>query len=193
MTAVEGATDFCPQCHRDKPLEQFISRSGKRFVRQCIECRDRYQGWKTLSPEERLERMLTRYKASKFASGWSEHGAVLMFEAAGKRVRFDLPMPDPKDAKFTRDPRSSWRQRPAAAAHRAYEQECRARWRALALVIKAKLEAVESGITTFEAEFLAHIMLPDGGTFGEWAAKQLAQVYESGSMPPMLPGLGGTT
>lgn len=137
-----------------------------------------------------IERMLTRYHASKFASGWSEHGAVLMFEAKGRRVRFDLPMPDPKDKRFTQDKRRPWRSRPADAAHKAYEQDCRARWRALALVIKAKLEAVESGITTFEDEFLAHIMLPSGGTFGEWASKQLATIYDSGNMPPMLPGMG---
>lgn len=48
---------FCPQCYRDKPLEQFRSRNGKRFVRQCIECRNRYSGWENLSPAERLARM----------------------------------------------------------------------------------------------------------------------------------------
>jgi hypothetical protein len=72
--------------------------------------------------------------------------------------------------------------------YKASKFACRARWRALALVIKAKLEAVESGITTFEEEFLAHIVLPDGTTLGQWAAPRLAHVYDTGAMPPMLPG-----
>ena len=50
----------------------------------------------------------------------------------------------------------------AAAQQAAWEQVCRQRWRALLLIIRAKLEAVASGITTLENEFLANIVLPDG-------------------------------
>jgi hypothetical protein len=64
------------------------------------------------------------------------------------------------------------------------------RWRALALVIKAKLEAVAAGITTVEQEFLAHIVLPDGHTtVGTWMAPQLAAAYDAGTMPALLPGV----
>jgi hypothetical protein len=61
------------------------------------------------------------------------------------------------------------------------------RWRCLALVIKAKLEAVESGITTFEDEFLAHIMMPDGQTVGQHVRPNIASAYEQRSMVPLLP------
>lgn len=71
-----------------------------------------------------------------------------------------------------------------------WEQACRQKWRALALVVKAKLEAVESGISEFEEEFLAHIVLPDGQTVGRWMQPQIADAYGSGKMPPMLPALG---
>ena len=54
---------------------------------------------------------------------------------------------------------------------------------------KAKLEAVESEITTFEEEFLAHILLPDGQTAGDYLLPQLERVYETGKMPTMLPML----
>jgi hypothetical protein len=53
-------------------------------------------------------------------------------------------------------------------------------------VIKAKLEAVAAGITTIEDEFLAHTVLPDGSTFGEWAKPQLEEAYRLGSMPTHL-------
>jgi hypothetical protein len=147
---------------------------------------------KTVVPIEKsraeIEKMLTRYKATKFASGWSEHGAVIMFEARGKRVRFELPMPDAKERRFTHDHRG-WIRGDAPRA-KAYDQECRARWRAMALVIKAKLEAVDSGITTFEDEFLAHIVLPDGRTVSGWLTPELAKL-DSGRMPPML-GMGSS-
>ena len=58
-------------------------------------------------------------------------------------------------------------------------------------MIKAKLEAVETGITEFEDEFLAHIVLPNGQTAGHWMRPQIAKAYESGSMPPLLPAPGG--
>ena len=74
----------------------------------------------------------------------------------------------------------------AAAQQSVWQQACRQRWRALLLIIRAKLEAVESGITTLESEFLANIVLPDVGTVGQWLAPQLEQANATGSMPPML-------
>jgi hypothetical protein len=45
------------------------------------------------------------------------------------------------------------------------------------------------GITTFEEEFLAHIVLPHGkGTVGGRLMPQIDKAYESDKMPPLLPG-----
>jgi hypothetical protein len=46
------------------------------------------------------------------------------------------------------------------AIARAIDQADRQRWRALYLVIRAKLEAVEAGIAVYEQEFLAFISSP---------------------------------
>ncbi len=78
------------------------------------------------------------------------------------------------------------RQRSPEAARQAWEQACRQRWRALVLVVKAKLEAVETGITTFEQEFMAHIVLPDGKTVGERVRGAIAQAYATGKTPRLL-------
>lgn len=72
-------------------------------------------------------------------------------------------MPDKTDPRFQMTP-GGRRRRSAEQMLAEYEKATRQRWRALALVIKAKLEAVASGITEFEQEFLAHIVLPDGRT-----------------------------
>jgi hypothetical protein len=42
------------------------------------------------------------------------------------------------------------------------------------------------GITTFEEEFLAWMVLPDNSTVGEKVLTQLAEAYKDGQMPPML-------
>ena len=131
-----------------------------------------------------IEQTLARYGATSFASGWQGSKAVVVFEAHKRRVKFILPLPD--KAEFKKDPRATWRVVPESVAQEKWEQEVRRLWRSMLLAIKAKLEVVNSGIATFEEEFLSHVVLPDGRTFGEWAKPQLDNAYERGHMPPLL-------
>lgn len=132
-----------------------------------------------------IERTLSRYGATAFMYGWDQKQAVIQFQAQQRHIRFLLPLPDRNDPSFTRTP-SRGTARSSQAAEAAWEQACRVQWRALALVIKAKLEAVEAGITDMESEFLAHILLPDGGTAGDWMRPQIAAAYDTKTMPSML-------
>lgn len=138
----------------------------------------------TASRDE-IERTLKRYGADQFVYGWREMSAVIGFRMKDRNIRFNLPMPAKADFRLTPGQK---RVRSPEAIEREWEQAGRQRWRALALVIKAKLEAVETGITEFESEFMAHIVLPGGETVGEWMRPQIANAYESGNMPPLLPG-----
>jgi len=133
-----------------------------------------------------IEKTLERYGARKFMYGWEEDRAMIAFEMEGRRIRFILLMPDKDDELFTRT--ATGLQRNNTSAREAYEQATRQRWRALALVIKAKLEAVESHISTLEDEFMAHIQLPNGETVGEWMKPQIEKAYRTGDMPSLLPG-----
>ena len=132
-----------------------------------------------------IETTLKRYGATSFMYATEQTSALIGFRIADRMVKFVLPLPDPKDRKFTHTPAKGL-PRSASVAEKAWEQAGRQRWRALALVIKAKLEAVAAGITTVEDEFLAHTVLPDGSTVGQWAAPQLAIAYERGAMPTAL-------
>ena len=132
-----------------------------------------------------IERTLRRYGADGFAYGWEGTRASVMFVMNGRRIRFVLQMPDRHSREFTHTP-ARGTPRSSSQAEAAWEQATRQRWRALALVIKAKLEAVDSGITEFEDEFLAHILLPNGTTVGEHVRPGIEQAYESGTMPPLL-------
>lgn len=137
-----------------------------------------------------IEKTLQRYGATSFMYGWDEQNrAVVGFKMQGRQIRFVLQMPDRQDKQFWETPGRKL-ERSAEQAYAAWEQATRQRWRALALAVKAKLEAVEAGIATFEQEFLAHIVLPNNETVGQWLAPQIEAAYVSGSMPPLLPAIG---
>lgn len=139
-----------------------------------------------------IERTLSRYGATAFASGWEGRRAVIQFRAAGRHVRFMLELPDPGADEFARSA-TGRKARTPEQARNAWEQACRASWRALALVIKAKLEAVEARIVTFEEEFLPHVVLPDGMTVWEKTRDAVALAYSSGETPKLIPDYGGRT
>jgi hypothetical protein len=104
--------------------------------------------------------------------GWHAGGALIEFRANDRRVRFVMEMPDRNERRFT---------------HTVARGQRREQWRALALVIKAKLAAVNAKIVTFEEEFLAHVVLPNGHTVWEETQQPIAAAYASGLMPELLP------
>lgn len=108
-----------------------------------------------------LERTLQRFGAEGFGTYTERGRAIVLFSTADRRVRFMLPLP--KDAS---------------------ERELRRRWRALLLCIKAKLESVASSIESFEEAFMAHIVLPEGGTVGDKIKPMIADAYKNGLPPP---------
>lgn len=128
---------------------------------------------------------LRRYGATSFAFGEEAGWAMVGFAANDRKVRFALRLPDPDSAEFTRTP--TGKSRTAAAAESAYEAAVRQVYRVFAYVIKAKLEAVESGLVTFQAEFLAHLVLPGGQTVGDVVEDRVTAAYETGQVPALLP------
>ena len=132
-----------------------------------------------------IERTLQRYGADQFVSGWDAEKAMIGFQARGRFVRFELPLPDRQADEFRTTP-AGRRRRSETQQLAAWEQACRQRWRALALAIKAKLEAVEAGITTFEDEFMAHLVLTDGQRVRDHVLPAITRMYDSGRMPKGL-------
>lgn len=135
-----------------------------------------------------IESTLRRYGAEAFGYATKSQAAMVEFQVGGKRIRFVVPMPDPKADRFRHDAAGRWRH-PGARADRLaaqdHDQEVRRRWRALALVIKAKLEAVATEITTLEQEFLAHIVLPGGQTVGHMMIPRIDEAYKTGQVPAL--------
>lgn len=135
-----------------------------------------------------IERTLVRFGADSFVSGWERGQATIMFEMRHLRVMFRLPMPDRNDERFTYTNHATPRKRSADAAAEAWEQATKEKWRELALIIKAKLVAVQSGVVTFEQEFGMHVVLPDGRTVGDYLGSKLPEIASTGQLPALLPG-----
>lgn len=147
----------------------------------------KYAEGTSVTPDRSLAEIsetLRRYGATGFAYGWEDDRAMIAFRAHERQVRFILDLPKQADQEFALTP--TGRQRDTTARTRAYEAEMRRRWRALALAIKAKLEVVESGIATFEEEFLAHLVLPSGETVAQRVVPELDAAWQAGVTPARL-------
>lgn len=133
---------------------------------------------------DEVERTLQKYGATRFGYAWQEDGfvkpsVVIAFRMAERSFRLTMPMPSRSDREFTHHSRGA---RSSTAAEDAWEQACRSRWRAIALLVKAKLEAVALGVSTIEEEFLSATVVPGSGdrTVWDFVADPLAKAIAEG-------------
>lgn len=118
-----------------------------------------------------IERLLEQHGASGFIFGTTNGQALLAFEMKERRLRFLVPMPVANKT---------------GSNEKQVAGEQRRRYRALLLVLKAKLEAVVSQIVTFDEEFLAHIVIEGNTTVGDRMVPAIPQALKSGGLPPLL-------
>src|SRR5712691_512518 len=117
-----------------------------------------------------IELLLQQHGADAYHTGWDTARDIVEFGWKGKQIRFVLPRPT-RD-RFERSP--AGRNRSARQIDGVMDQADRQRWRALFLVVRAKLEAVEAGIAIFEEEFMAFIVIPGRNqTIGEILVPQI--------------------
>jgi len=116
---------------------------------------------------------------------WQGQRAVLAFTMEGRAVRLSVPMPDRSSSNITYT--KSGDQRSDTDIQKAYDQATRQVWRAVLLIVKGKLEAIETGIVSFDEEFMPHIVMPDGRTMSETVLPAMQRSLEEDSAPPMLP------
>ncbi|MGA1979480.1 MAG: hypothetical protein ABSG99_02790 [Sedimentisphaerales bacterium] len=121
-----------------------------------------------------IERTLIRYGAEEFFYGTSSRGSGVGFKYKGRVIKMNIPMPDRKKYPANQSGETKWM------------QAQRQLWRVLLLALKAKLELVDNGLTTFEDEFLAQTCLPGGGTISQHLQPQIDKMVESGKMPDLL-------
>lgn len=135
-----------------------------------------------------IETTLRRFGADGFGYATSDERAHIGFSIRGRVVRMELDLPQRTAREFTHTPARGHR-RSIEAAHDAWEQGCRQRWRALLLVVKAKLAAIQDGISTVEREFFADLVLPSGRRMGDEILPQYLACLEGGAPPRLQIGV----
>lgn len=141
---------------------------------------NRYASGTRVAPDRsraEIESTLVRYGVTHYGVVTTPDAAVLAFQLAGQNYRITLPLPNPQDRKYTRT--STGQARAATPARQAYEQDVRARWRVLLLVIKARLEMATLLGQPIADALVEHRVLGDGRTVAE-------AVRQDGTTPPAL-------
>lgn len=110
-----------------------------------------------------IERLVTRYGAKGFVAGWQGSVARVEFLCSDRHIRLSVVVPDS-------------------------EQAARQKWRALLLLVKAKLESVDAKIATLEQAFVGDIVMPDGRTVWEATREPIRLAYEKGAPVALLGG-----
>jgi hypothetical protein len=123
-----------------------------------------------------IQRILARYGCDNYAYMTQGDHALIGFRAHQRQIKMVIKLPTLEESSRNK----AGAKMAAKQAHGAWEQQVRQRWRALALVVKAKLEAVESGVATFEEEFLPYILLPGGKTVAQEVVPKIAEAYAKG-------------
>lgn len=135
-----------------------------------------------------IESTLTKFGATAFAYATNMDKAMVQFQANNRRIMFVLVLPDRNSPIFTHSRGKTYLKKfREDQAYVKWEQACRQKWRSLALSIKAKMVAVDDGISTFEDEFLSHIVMPDGKTVSSHIKPMIENAYQTGKMVPLLP------
>lgn len=144
-----------------------------------------------------IERTLMRYGATAFGYATEEReGAsrsAVSFVARGRQIRMVVEMPSRDERRFTHTP-SKGQARTQSAALAEWERAARQKWRALVLLVKALLEAAESGIVTFEEAFMPYTVVPGTGmTVAEALGEDLSRAVEGGGSPSFRLALPAAT
>jgi hypothetical protein len=132
-----------------------------------------------------IMKMIRRAGAEQVGQMEDTRFFAVQFTLANRMIRFRVPFPTVEDM-----PSKDGYGRPLPASKRGekLEQAKRQKGRALMLVIKAKLESVESGVETIEQAFLANVVMSDGMTVYERIAGPMALEYSEGR-PSAVQGL----
>ncbi len=120
-----------------------------------------------------IQDMLIKYGIEEFFFGTSPRGDGIGFKYEGRVYKHNIPTPDPNKYQYE--------------TH--YNQAVRQRWRIFYMSLKMKLEEIQSGIVSFEDQFLSMMALPDGSTVGEFMKlPENIEMIKAAEMPKLLTG-----
>lgn len=140
-----------------------------------------------------IETLLRKHGATSFVCGWDDEQAmsVLVFRLVERHFRLEVRKVDGQNVPAAKIANVAVAHRKARIESWVAGEERRS-WRALLLIVKAKLEMIANGGSSAEREFLADMLLPNGETVATAILPGIAKSYASGEMPRrLLPALSG--
>jgi hypothetical protein len=120
---------------------------------------------------------------------------VLAFQAVGHAFLLCVPLPDPEKYRKDAPPNAgkSTVEEARRAFKSAYEQEKARLLRVVYHLIRAKLAAVDAGVTSLAKEFFADLLVWNSEgkqtTVFEWYAPQVEYLKQQQLNPPLFPAL----
>lgn len=125
--------------------------------------------------------MLSRLNCSQTMTMQTDDHFMVAFVIDKVAYKMSVPKPNPKEKRFTEVGINGSTTKPATPKQHAekVQQEMARRMRALAALIKARLVAVDEGITTMERAFIGDIVAgPNGQTVADMIVPQIANALE---------------
>jgi hypothetical protein len=137
--------------------------------------------------KDEIERTVRKAGATSFGTMQDAKLIVVAFVMKERTIRFSVRMPTFSDPNISRT--STGRPRSVGGMADAFGQEERRLWRAILLVIRGKLESIETGIESLDEAFLPHVVMADGKTVAEHTIPMIRDAIAAGSMSsvPLLP------
>lgn len=110
-----------------------------------------------------IERLVKKYGAKGFVSGWHGAQARIEFLCSDRHIRLSVTVTDA-------------------------DRDAQQKWRTLLLMVKAKLAGVDAKIVSFEQAFVGDIVLPETGKTVWETAREPIRLQYSGKNVELLPG-----
>lgn len=118
--------------------------------------------------QEEITKVFMRYRVETYGFLARPGRAAVQFEIAGVPVDLVIPLPPrPVEEKIYNPDTGRY-----ILALPRWEQEVKEAWRALVLLLKANLEAIDRGLLSAEQAFMAYVLLPNGQTLGDFVLPQ---------------------
>jgi len=132
-----------------------------------------------------IDTLLSKHGATHRGIQVDDHAnlAMVAFVVDGLKYRIDVPLPRPEEPKEKPRGWFNWKEdRRKQFLAKEYDQKCRERWRAVVLLLKAKLELVRLGMSSIDREFASDLVLANGQT----VFQRLSDQIRSGNKMLML-------
>mgnify|MGYP006338686791 CR=1 FL=1 len=130
-----------------------------------------------------IEVLVKKFGAHQILAYEDRDRAIVQFTARDRMIRLTLAIPSDDSLSKT----ETGRRRSVGSLAEARDKEMRRLWRALVLLVRAKITAVNENIVTFEEESLANVVMADGRTVAEHPKEPIRLSYASGSTQTLLP------